>query len=167
MEGDCNLSQSFGENQNFNPRPPHGGRPSPRGQRIRSLKFQSTPSAWRATCITLFRKVHGDISIHALRMEGDQICSNCKDAIRISIHALRMEGDQVGCVESVSLQYFNPRPPHGGRPWSSPFDSLNDNFNPRPPHGGRPCSWSRAGDPDYFNPRPPHGGRPPPRGTWA
>ncbi len=35
-----------------------------------------------------------EISIHALRVEGDAICSNNKIPwIQISIHALRVEGD--------------------------------------------------------------------------
>ena len=57
-------------------------------------KFQSTPSARRAT--KRFRFVHQlrGISIHALREEGDV---TDRDAVaktpKISIHALREEGD--------------------------------------------------------------------------
>ena len=35
--------------------------------------FQSTPSAWRETIVTLTRLVQPEISIHSLRMEGDTI----------------------------------------------------------------------------------------------
>ena len=79
--------------------------------------------------------------------------------------------------------YFNPLPPHGGRPYNVPhynaaenisihslrmegdraFSSLsppiNSNFNPLPPHGGRQLVVFvlLSG----INPLPPHGGRPP------
>ena len=35
--------------QNFNPRPPHGGRRQTGSVAVLLAKFQSTPSAWRAT----------------------------------------------------------------------------------------------------------------------
>ena len=38
-----------------------------------------------------------DISIHALRGEGDSIVQPNAGGIRISIHALRGEGDWAGC----------------------------------------------------------------------
>ena len=57
--------------------------------------FLSTPSARRATLANLGEMaVLNQISIHALREEGDgDSCVQCK-GIRISIHALREEGDQ-------------------------------------------------------------------------
>ena len=60
------------------------------------------------------------ISIHSLRMEGDQI-KVFDDARKqdISIHSLRMEGDQETDFSDVLGGYFNPLPPHGGRPRSS------------------------------------------------
>ena len=55
----------------------------------------------------------------------------------ISIHALREEGDRWHCEEVFSLVNFYPRPPRGGRrerqrPWARAR-----NFYPRPPRGGR------------------------------
>ena len=56
----------------FNPLPPHGGRPHTYFSSRSVGTFQSTPSAWRET------KKGGtvigwiDISIHSLRMEGDK-----------------------------------------------------------------------------------------------
>ena len=105
---------------NFNPRPPHGGR-RPGG---------------RATD----RDV--TISIHAPRMGGDEylIISGC--ALSISIHAPRMGGDYGPCREDHTVSYFNPRPPHGGRQVTgAPLPPMAENFNPRPPHGGRPALW--------------------------
>ena len=79
--------------------------------------FQSTPSAWRETSRTS-------------SFENPELC--------ISIHSLRMEGDLARCSLSSSCPYFNPLPPHGGRPGISGQQIiLFRNFNPLPPHGGR------------------------------
>ena len=56
-----------------------------------------------------------NISIHALRMEGDLGVLTALLRIVISIHALRMEGDQPRQHEKLDTKDFNPRPPHGGR----------------------------------------------------
>ena len=55
----------------FNPRPPRGGRPSPQRPSSPLPVFQSTPSARRATLDGAALAVFKDISIHALREEGD------------------------------------------------------------------------------------------------
>ena len=55
--------------------------------------FQSTPSAWRET------RGHGLQQV----------------TCRISIHSLRMEGDDLQSALILSQRYFNPLPPHGGR----------------------------------------------------
>ena len=101
----------------FNPRPPRGGRPGLPRRHGR----------------------HPEISIHALREEGDPGCVHFAAAgrdfnprpprggrhiapigyaqtPRISIHALREEGDRSGLFSSRSPYHFNPRPPRGGRP---------------------------------------------------
>ena len=41
------------------------------------------------------------ISIHALRVEGDQALRRSTDAWRISIHALRVEGDTIDLFPDV------------------------------------------------------------------
>ena len=85
--------------------------------------------------------------------------------------------------ESGTPNYFNPRPPRGGRPPISACTASYIHFNPRPPRGGRPAMlWRRGlitgisihapregGDESSadccktvfsdFNPRPPRGGR--------
>ena len=38
---------------------------------------------------------------------------------------------------NVSLIYFNPRSPHGERPFTEDADGSQSNFNPRSPHGER------------------------------
>ncbi len=58
----------------------------------------------------------GTISIHALREEGDGCkLRNLRDVEAISIHALREEGDRAGLPESAGRKDFYPRPPRGGR----------------------------------------------------
>ena len=80
------------------------------------LIFLSTPSARRATPEPLRLRLHHQISIHALREEGDRVRR------------------RIGSV----LANFYPRPPRGGRhAHSLILPSLSD-FYPRPPRGGRP-----------------------------
>ena len=64
----------------FYPRPPRGGRPYQAETRFGRVKFLSTPSARRATIISRRPPVCKDISIHALREEGD---SKNRDKISI------------------------------------------------------------------------------------
>ena len=78
---------------NFYPRPPRGGRPGPNG---------SKPPA-------------GQISIHALREEGDIRRASIDPNIAISIHALREEGDARRHQTVINVYDFYPRPPRGGR----------------------------------------------------
>ena len=59
---------------NFYPRPPRGGRPDELGELI----------------------TNREISIHALREEGDIAAVLDDNALKISIHALREEGDKEG-----------------------------------------------------------------------
>ena len=57
--------------------------------------FLSTPSARRATNNADVQYTVSDISIHALREEGDSGFKTCQLGPQISIHALREEGDEV------------------------------------------------------------------------
>ena len=57
--------------------------------------FLSTPSGWRATLPELVPAPEYGISIHALRVEGDEGHKMIELDIRISIHALRVEGDRI------------------------------------------------------------------------
>ena len=82
-----------------------------------AMEFLSTPSGWRATDngVTFWR--NGDISIHALRVEGDPAIAKGRCSRSISIHALRVEGDTTACTcIRGSIVDFYPRPPGGGRP---------------------------------------------------
>ena len=55
------------------------------------------------------------ISIHSLRMEGDNHNTRSRKLSKISIHSLRMEGDNMHISWLALLCHFNPLPPHGGR----------------------------------------------------
>ena len=207
MEGDPLSDRCQSHMWNFNPLPPHGGRPayesteiSARDISIHSLRmegdrrgdvffadfgtFQSTPSAWRETCehrlsdieealfqstpsawrettvqvsppqcdthfnplpphggrLDLVKKhlFQGHISIHSLRMEGDNSYSILKKNGEISIHSLRMEGDPTLVISSIISEIIS-------------IHSLRMEGDAEPLHG---CLR-----PIYFNPLPPHGGR--------
>ena len=146
---------------NFYPRPPRGGRPGCGGELA----------------------VNVNISIHALREEGDDCGTQGLRWIAISIHALREEGDHSKRGKKFFHDYFYPRPPRGGRPGDrAAAPGRRRNFYPRPPRGGRrglglveeqlrgisihalreegdPRSWSAGMPSAYFYPRPPRGGR--------
>ena len=63
--------------QNFYPRPPRGGRHKVLVKVPGSKVFLSTPSARRATVETYLDANSWDISIHALREEGDAVRTAC------------------------------------------------------------------------------------------
>ena len=115
-EGDKNLVILLEMEQNFNPRPPRGGRHDPPGQRGRCEQFQSTPSARRATRMLSRVSWQCQISIHALREEGDLSVldtSVTATVFQSTPSARRATCRKVRCAEP--LQDFNPRPPRGGR----------------------------------------------------
>ena len=124
--------------QNFYPRPPRGGRRENIRGNSYVAQFLSTPSARRATdsrsdhdsIVRNFypRPPRGgrpvseemderseQISIHALREEGDLFAAVEWGKSQISIHALREEGDQLVIYCFQTIKDFYPRPPRGGR----------------------------------------------------
>ena len=174
--------------------------------RIIWQSFQSTPSAWRETGLVPYQ-----IAEQLVFQSTPSAWRETKKGgtvigwIDISIHSLRMEGDNLrNCLDDTH-EHFNPLPPHGGRLWDEmpsvagrTFQStpsawretehllrrnrqllisihslrmegdcvlvviykLMLHFNPLPPHGGRQhnCGNTSRGYFD-FNPLPPHGGR--------
>ena len=172
------------ECRNFNPHPPCGGR--------------------RTKIIRYIARI--DISIHVPRVGDDMTFFQCvaflllfqstspvwgttglvdtkEDGKKISIHVPRMGDDRWLFFLHPVSNYFNPRPPHGGRQLRSTANvKVKHDFNPRPPRGGRLMgflmsfrilifqSTSPAWGTTYqwgmlfvgvanFNPRPPRGGR--------
>ena len=74
-------------------------------------KFLSTPSARRATGDVVSAQHIVDISIHALREEGDDDPADDRiPIVVISIHALREEGDLMMLCSSVSAILFLSTP---------------------------------------------------------
>ena len=61
--------------------------------RTQTIRFQSTPSAGRAT----------------------KLAQSMQTMANISIHALRGEGDYTVVLDVKAVVDFNPRPPRGGR----------------------------------------------------
>ena len=88
------MNYLLGTGNNFNPRPPWGGRPPKPPSLPPLVKFQSTPSVGRATALVFLLMLNMRISIHALRGEGDVHAWKVGDGTQISIHALRGEGDE-------------------------------------------------------------------------
>ena len=145
------------------------------------LLFQSTPSVWRETSTIARSCLKRSISIHSLRVEGDEPRRCDTGGALISIHSLRVEGDVVWRWGLSVFNHFNPLPPCGGRLVGEAavhrhtisihslrvegdfvgvrsFESKR-NFNPLPPCGGRHTRLRRQIHGTYFNPLPPCGGR--------
>ena len=100
----------------FYPRPPRGGRHCAIAVRAQGIQFLSTPSARRATGRVCFRVApYGFLSTPSARRATwwpHPPSRRCQ----ISIHALREEGDLALHGRGASKGDFYPRPPRGGRP---------------------------------------------------
>ena len=108
---------------------------------VSAILFLSTPSARRATAAKGQGNIHVQISIHALREEGDQ------DTETGEIY----KGD------------FYPRPPRGGRRDSETNGSKTIKFLSTPSARRATLHALRLlALPKNFYPRPPRGGRPSP-----
>ena len=85
----------------FYPRPPRGGRPLSTGCALVGKLFLSTPSARRATKMSNTGLTIEQISIHALREEGDSCrtdCSGSTGRFLSTPSARRATSTRVGCV---------------------------------------------------------------------
>ena len=183
VEGDRQCDNIFFCRRYFNPLPPRGGRRRRMCYTIITKTFQSTPSAWRETSCAGKAHVVWCISIHSLRVEGDQ-AALYEDhvALAISIHSLRVEGDHLACTAQPHHYNFNPLPPRGGRRHRINIICVRYPFQSTPSawretktagiHGhsvvisihslrveGDPVRSSSAVHGRYFNPLPPRGGR--------
>ena len=142
------LSSELYEQSNFNPLPPHGGRPEsqkrlttrknfnplpPHGGRLeasvtasKAEEFQSTPSAWRET---------GSYVQEYSPLKFQSTPSAWRETLFVLYHRFQ-------------TFHFNPLPPHGGRHGRGFRITLICNFNPLPPHGGRlrQCLLSTTGE---------------------
>ena len=133
-------------NKDFYPRPPGGGRRRHASKGNPKCIFLSTPSGWRATRGFLDFGETVEISIHALRVEGDSYAENADMARDISIHALRVEGDfDTGLTVFVKVDFY-PRPPGGGRQqkrtkFSSVFAQKGEEFASLRRGKRKICRW--------------------------
>ena len=148
------------------------------------MRFLSTPSARRATSHAHGQYRNVDISIHALREEGDLsvLDTSVTATVFLSTPSARRAtiSNKAGVLNGC-LFLSTPSARRATRE-SSPVRYRKRYFYPRPPRGGRPDLQGNAfcaagisihalreeGDPraifapstaDYFYPRPPRGGR--------
>ena len=182
-EGDPAKNRLPGRPLDFYPRPPRGGRHAriPRGGHTQN--FYPRPPRGGRLVPEFQRGYMWDISIHALREEGDRYPLSMMTIERYFYPRPPRGGRLVPALTGTSAKqflstpsarratacscagcrrhpYFYPRPPRGGRRVSEDeFLPLVDDFYPRPPRGGR--QHRRPSFPPAFNfyPRPPRGGR--------
>ena len=100
----------------FYPRPPRGGRRMRKNSMPSPSRFLSTPSARRATSAK--RNINGStINFYPRPPRGGRLKPTQLMSLQnqISIHALREEGDRLAAWQTCFQQDFYPRPPRGGR----------------------------------------------------
>ena len=146
--------------------------------------FLSTPSARRATIYDTSTEV-GRLYFYPRPPRGGRHNHLNKSSrpLEISIHALREEGDITHTGFSIAIRYFYPRPPRGGRHKNTVFEdvptgisihALREEGDDEPvklknfwgiflstPSARRATQkqWQNNGGKKYFYPRPPRGGR--------
>ena len=100
----------------FNPRPPHGGRRSAESALSSESIFQSTSPA-RGTTAKRIPRFFWRLNFNPRPPHGGRRCSTlCRIYSKvISIHVPRMGGRHRVARSAPCSRYFNPRPPHGGR----------------------------------------------------
>ena len=95
----------------FNPLPPHGGRHAFKYLWRHEKKFQSTPSAWRETnshCVLFWNADN----FNPLPPHGGRLQKDVNNYVFrfISIHSLRMEGDNTPYIFSKASFAFQSTP---------------------------------------------------------
>ena len=115
VEGDSVLQQPLAFRPYFYPRPPGGGRPLQAAPDRRRCDFYPRPPGGGRPLDKYIGFEMIRISIHALRVEGDDIIVAFHPPNGISIHALRVEGDRKKRHSFLFALDFYPRPPGGGR----------------------------------------------------
>ena len=143
----------------FNPRSPHGERPSRKWSYGKPVNFNPrSPHGERRwqTCRRGRLRNFNPRSPHGERRDG-------RAAERTGVRfqsTLPARGATIFIVSFLRLLiYFNPRSPHGERPFAQRLQGSLGDFNPRSPHGERPRSRPSARSASHFNPRSPHGER--------
>ena len=111
MEGDQQCQLQITLIADFNPLPPYGGRLSGDYEAEGETAYFNPlpPYGGRHADRRAERCTH-TISIHSLRMEGDQMPNGCFLTTRISIHSLRMEGDCFAVAAFIFIPVFQSTP---------------------------------------------------------
>ena len=134
-----------GNHHHFYPRPPRGGRPLTVSARMPSTYFYPRPPRGGRPGAVQGRDLRLDISIHALREEGDDEGGVGGVRGHISIHALREEGDILPMTESRLWLNFYPRPPRGGRLHIGCTENYSNKFLSTPSARRATCPDLRSG----------------------
>ena len=145
----------------FYPRPPRGGRRAYGLIYNEWFRFLSTPSARRATHGMDGAERHRDISIHALREEGDwpSIGTVPPEEAFLSTPSAR-RATVTRAIKEQWPTYFYPRPPRGGRRLCRlrRRPTMSISIHALREEGDTPTRIP-ASTHTYFYPRPPRGGR--------
>ena len=166
----------------FYPRPPRGGRLLSSALGKYPRQFLSTPSARRATTAWM-EQTDAEIFLSTPSARRATCCGDVAEVcVQISIHALREEGDCAAGNSTVRRMDFYPRPPRGGRPRRRKHSDRRTRFLSTPSarratytewyksKGGKISIHALREEGDklhrlivkfkfYFYPRPPRGGR--------
>ena len=109
-EGDVVNSSSASMTCNFNPRPPRGGRRQQRHDDVVDDLFQSTPSARRATDTHAQHGNAGEFQSTPSARRATVPGGGNHAQHEISIHALREEGDPIGNDLALGETEFQSTP---------------------------------------------------------
>ena len=155
--------------EDFNPRPPCGGRRLADAECGGDTIFQSTSPVWRTTQAFLDVLPFRLISIHVPRVEDDGNSAIAR-ATGIVFQSTSPVWRTTGRIlrYCASRFYFNPRPPCGGRRASLTVSGLCSSISIHVPRVEDDVGQKvKAGDVvGNFNPRPPCGGRLLKTATW-
>ena len=149
------------EDRHFNPRSPHGERHEQSGTLLSPLPFQSTLPARGATRQPLFVVVLSTLFQSTLPARGATgLAPQLSLSMEISIHAPRTGSDFVRQGRCAHHGNFNPRSPHGERR-EAVFGAVTllAFQSTLPARGATFCCMGFAPATRNFNPRSPHGER--------
>ena len=169
--------------KNFNPLPPHGGRPQSCFLYLSKLHFNPLPPhGGRHNNVRIRYLLHHfnplpphggrhhsytrngrylDISIHSLHTEGDAASELLDNTLDISIHSLHTEGDVQRLLYNIITEQFQSTPSTRRETMFARY-SINwagisiHSLHTEGDERHRSVSLHQG----HFNPLPPHGGRP-------
>ena len=157
------MSESIRERDNFYPRPPRGGRQPRTVIIIKQIDFYPRPPRGGRPQSWCYVEELKDISIHALREEGDNLLPlSCRMGLKFLSTPSARRATPRHHRHLVYGHYFYPRPPRGGRHKQLGASLTAAKFlstpSARRATAGRAIDTS-SGNTDFY-PRPPRGGRP-------